>query len=151
MPAAGPAQEAVIADTESSACGGQLADAVFAELVLLIPGQVGQVRRNDLAELTQRAGNERDAGTLRRVLGHRGASPDRLVVRVRVHEQQPPAIGPVHAVRITRLSCDRLHGRGLARSTGMTNSAMAETATTDTFPRQQARTRNFSLGAPRSF
>jgi len=28
---------------------------------------------------------------------------------------------------------------------------MAETATTDTFPRQQARTRNFSLGAPRSF
>jgi dipeptidyl-peptidase 4 len=33
----------------------------------------------------------------------------------------------------------------------MTDTAGADSATTDTFPRQQARTRRFSLGAPRSF
>jgi dipeptidyl-peptidase-4 len=33
----------------------------------------------------------------------------------------------------------------------MTDTAMADAAMTDTFPRQQARTRHFSLGAPRSF
>jgi dipeptidyl-peptidase 4 len=35
--------------------------------------------------------------------------------------------------------------------TAGTDGAMADTAMTDTFPRQQARTRHFSLGAPRSF
>src|SRR5260370_18858431 len=40
---------------------------------------------------------------------------------------------------------------GLEGSTGMTDFATPDTAITDTFPRQQARTRHFSLGAPRSF
>jgi dipeptidyl-peptidase 4 len=72
-----------------------------------------------------------------------------------VHEEQPPAIGPVHAGEDSQ-TLGRLPAARLAGSTGMTDPATAEPratepSATDTFPRQQARTRHFSLGAPRSF
>src|SRR5215468_669639 len=58
-----------------------------------------------------------------------------------VDEHQPPGVGLVHAVRIASRRSIRRHRCGLAGSGVMT----------DTFPRQQARTRHFSLGTPRSF
>src|SRR5260370_15553327 len=59
-----------------------------------------------------------------------------------VHEQQPSVVPAlVHAARIAKLR-RRCAGRIYL---------MASTVTTDTFPRQQARTRRFTLGAPRSF
>ena len=79
------AEEPVVLDAERPAGAVQLDDPVLAELVR---EQVAQVGRDDLAELAERAGHQRDAGALGGVLGHRRPGADRLVVRVRVHQQQ---------------------------------------------------------------
>jgi hypothetical protein len=102
VPVAGAAEEPVIGDPERGAGGGPLADPVLTEPVVLVPGKVREIGRDDLAELAERAGDQGHLRAFRRVLGHRRAGPDRLVVGVGVHEQQPPAFGLVHAVRIAR-------------------------------------------------
>src|SRR5215469_6026016 len=101
MPASRAAKEPMVADPERCARGGELLDPELAKLVLLVPGEIREVRRYDLAKLAKRAGHQRHTGSLRRVLGHRGACADRLVVRVGMHEHQTPAIPCVHGVRIT--------------------------------------------------
>src|SRR5580704_16742398 len=100
-----------------------------------------QFGRDHLAELSERAGDEGDIRSLGRVLRHGGAGLDRLVVGMGVHEQQSARAGAGHAARITSRRRLGPGGPGLAGSDPMT----------DTFPRQQARTRNYSLGVPRSF
>ena len=96
------AEEAVVRDAERRAGAVELDDPVLAELV---GKQVAQVGRDDLTELAERAGHQRDPRALRGVLGHRGAGADRLVVRVRVHEQQA-AFHPVSLRKpvVTRMS-----------------------------------------------
>ncbi|CAM5660512.1 hypothetical protein SGLAM104S_05137 [Streptomyces glaucescens] len=85
--AAVPAEPAEVGDAQLGHGGGQLAQAVRAE------GGAGEMRergRDDLATLTEGAGDQGHLGTLGRVPGHGGAVVDRLVVRVRVHQQQTP-------------------------------------------------------------
>jgi hypothetical protein len=94
-PPAGPAEEALVGDAERGAGGGQLGDPVRAQAAA-IRGEMGQVRRDDLAEFTQGAGDQGDLGTLRGVPGDGRPGPDRLVVGVGVHKQQPVII-PVPA------------------------------------------------------
>ena len=86
--AAGAAEEAVVGDAERGARGGQLGDAVPAELVGLGGGELGQRRHVDLALLAERAGHQRDVRAVGGVVGHRRAGADRLVVGVRVDQQQ---------------------------------------------------------------
>ena len=72
----------------ASIAAAQLPDPVAAELVGLVGGQLGQLGDEDLALLTQRAGEQGDRGPLGDVPGHRGPVVDRLVVGMGVHEQQ---------------------------------------------------------------
>lgn len=88
--ASGAAEEAVVGDPELLHGGGELADAVRAEDVLAVRGEVRENVRDDLALLAEGAGHQGDVGTVGRVLGHGGAIVDRLVVGVRVHEEQTP-------------------------------------------------------------
>ena len=68
---------------------GEFADAVAAELVGVIDGQLRPTVTDDLALFAERAGDDvhlRPAGD---VMGDGGAVGDGLVVRMGVHEQQP--------------------------------------------------------------
>lgn len=78
----------MVGDAQLGHRGGEFADAVRAEPVLPVGCQVGEPGRDDLALLAERAGDQGDKGALGRVPGHGGAVVDRLVVRVRVHEEQ---------------------------------------------------------------
>ena len=62
--------------------------AVGSELVLLVSGKVGDIRKQDLALFAESARHEGDVGALRRVHRHAGAGGDALIVRVRVNEKQ---------------------------------------------------------------
>ncbi len=93
-----------------------------------------------LSLLAQRAGDERDVGSLGDVLRHRHTGSDGLVVGMCVDEEQA-AVGvrrPTERKTWSRLYDCWLDG-------GMTHPAG------DSFPRQNARTQRFSLGRPRSF
>ena len=85
----GAAEEPLVGHAECGAGGGQLADAVPAELVGMGGFELGQLGDVDLPLLAQRAGDEGDVCAGRGVPGHRRAGADRLVVRVRVDEQDP--------------------------------------------------------------
>lgn len=91
----------MVGDAEFGHGGGQLPDAVGAEGVVAVGCQVGEPGRDDLALLTEGAGHQRDVGTLGRVLGHGDAVVDRLVVRVRVHEEQTTGGKTVHGAKPT--------------------------------------------------
>ena len=93
----------MVAHAQRLAGGGQLADAVLAQAVLAVGGQVLQLGDEDLALLAQRARDEGDGDALGGVLRHRRAGADRLVVRVRVDQQQP-------ARAVQRRHVDRLGG-----------------------------------------
>ena len=76
---------------------GELGEIIPPSLAHLADGdgsRLGEYRTGELAaacaELAQRAGDERDPRTLGGVPGHRRPGADRLVIRVRVHQQQPP-------------------------------------------------------------
>ncbi len=84
-PSPGAAEEPVVGHAQRLAGGLELPDPVLAQLVRQ---EVPQRGRDDLAKLAERAGHERHPGAFGRVLGHRRPGPDRLVIRVRVHQQQ---------------------------------------------------------------
>lgn len=98
--ATGAAEEPVVGDAQFPHGGGELADPVGAQGVVAVGGEMGEVRRDDLALLAQRAGHQGDVGALGRVLGHGDAVVDGLVVRVRVHEEQTTSGETVHGVSL---------------------------------------------------
>ena len=71
-------------------CSTYALDAVRAQAVLLLGGQVGDVGGEDLTLFAGRAGHQRHVRALGCVARHGGAGEDRLVVRVGVDEQHPP-------------------------------------------------------------
>ena len=118
----------MVLDAERPAGAVELDDPVLAEL---IGEQMAQIGRDDLPKLAQRAGHERDPGPLGGVHGHRRPGPDRLVIRVRVHQQQASVN----------------HQTIMPRDPTWHDARTM----TESFPRQQARTRGFRLGVPRAF
>src|SRR5699024_5239476 len=83
----------------------QLADAMLAETVVTIGGEMLQLGDEHLTELAERARHERDRGALARVLRHRGAIADRFVVGVCVDEQESP-VGNCHTARLEATPTD---------------------------------------------
>lgn len=86
--AAGAAEQTEVLDAECGHGGGEFTPPVLPQRGA---GQVPQLWRDDLAALTEGAGDQGHVGTLGRVPGHGRAVVDRLVVRVRVHQQQTPS------------------------------------------------------------
>jgi hypothetical protein len=82
-PPAGTAEEPVVGHAEFGAGGGEFPDAVLPQPGPVSVSQVRQRRRDDLTQFAERARDERD---LRALGGRPGA--DRLVIGVRMHEQQ---------------------------------------------------------------
>lgn len=87
---AGAAQEAVVGDTQFLHGGAQLTRPVRAESTVTVGGEMGEFGRDDLTLLAEGAGHQRHLGALGRVPGHGRAVVDRLVVRMRVHQEQTP-------------------------------------------------------------
>src|SRR5262249_4088725 len=152
---AGAAEETMIAHAEGRARGVELADAVPTELVSLDGGEPGQGRHVDLALLTEGAGDERHVGSGGRVAGHRRPGADRLVVGVRVHEQDaPPGLGvsrdvarQVHGCNSTHPDCrDYVAARA---PIGMTIDRLSREHSGVDYPELAARTRRVSYGVPR--
>jgi hypothetical protein len=81
----------VVGHAELGAGRVQLADAVLPQPAAVAFGQVGQRRRDDLTEFAQRASDQRDLRSFGGIPGHRRPGADRLVIGVRVHQQQAPA------------------------------------------------------------
>lgn len=106
--AAGAAQEPVVGDPELPHRGGEFADAVVAEAALTVRGEMREVRRDDLALLAEGARHQGDVCPLGRVPGHGGAVVDRLVVGVRVHQEQTAGGKVLHG---TTLRAGRTTGR----------------------------------------
>ncbi|MSW44289.1 MAG: prolyl oligopeptidase family serine peptidase, partial [Actinobacteria bacterium] len=128
----GTAEEPPVGDTEGAHRACELGLAVVAEGILLIGREVGELLEEHLALLAQGAGDKRDLRTLARVLGHGRAGADRFVVGVGVHEEE----SSIHPPKVPcRVRC----------------GTMLSMSSTDTFPRQKARTRGFQLGRPRGF
>ena len=86
---AGAAEEPVVGDPELLHGVGELGDAVPAQAVLLVRGEVCEVGDQHLPLLAEGAGHQRDLRAPCDVLRHRGALTDRLVVGMGVHEQHP--------------------------------------------------------------
>ena len=82
----------MVGHAKGRAGSGELADPVLPQAAIAVGGEVRVLGRDDLAELAQGAGDQRDRSTLRRVLGYRRAGADRLVIRMGVHEQEPVAV-----------------------------------------------------------
>ena len=106
------AQEAVIRDAEMAHRRSELADPVATELVGLVTGQLEERRHQDFAFLAQGRGQQRDADAVRRVVRHRRAGRDHLVVRMGMHQQQARRDGTT--LRTLR-DLDRLGGGGSPR------------------------------------
>ena len=83
----------MVAHAERGAGGVQLADPVGPELILGVGAEVGERGRDDLAPLTERAGDQGDLHAFGGVPGHGGSGADRFVVGMGVHQQQPPVRG----------------------------------------------------------
>jgi hypothetical protein len=81
------AQESHVAHAQRGARGPQLGDPVAAQLVGVGRGEQGELGDVDLALFAQRARHQRDLVAQRRVVRHRRAGADRLVVRMGVHQQ----------------------------------------------------------------
>ena len=84
------AEETPILHAEHAHGRGEFAIAVIAEAVLLIRGQVLQSGHEDLALLAQSARDERDPDALVDVARHHDTRADRLVVGMRVDEEDSP-------------------------------------------------------------
>ena len=88
------AKEIRLVDTQRSQRGGQLADAVPAQLVGGIDRQLGIPLADDFAFFAEGAGHHVDVGAVGGVVRNGAAGCQRFVVRVGVDEQQ------------TGMSCD---------------------------------------------
>lgn len=127
----GATEQLPIGHVEFGHRGRQFSLSMRSEIVVLVGGQMCDVVEKDLTLLTEGARDERDLGTFGDVFRHGGAGRNALVVGMCVDEQD----ASIHAATVPR---------GPMRH----DDPMA---TTDTFPRQKARTRGFQLGRPRSF
>ena len=87
---AGPTQEAVVGDAQLGHGIGELTDAVPAEPVVAMGGEMLEIGDEDLALLAQRARDQRDLGPFGGVARHGGAVGDGLVVGMGVDEHQAP-------------------------------------------------------------
>ena len=96
----------MVGDPEDAHGVGQFADPVFAQPVVAVAGQVGEVRVEHLALLAEGAGDQGDADALTGVAGHRQPGLDHFVVGVGVHEKQPE-VGAVHPVSLRRFPATR--------------------------------------------
>ncbi|GAA3823299.1 hypothetical protein GCM10022226_49820 [Sphaerisporangium flaviroseum] len=92
----------MVVDAQRLARGLKLADAVLAEPVLPVGGEVGQVGDHDLPFLTQGAGDKGHVGAFGGITRHRGAGAAGLIVRVGVHEQQTAISHAAEAIRSLR-------------------------------------------------
>jgi len=128
----GTAEQPPVGDPERTHRAGKLGLAVVAEGILLIGCEVGELLEEHLALLAEGAGDERDLRALAHVFGHGRARADRFVVGVGVHEEKSSIHPP-------KVPCRLRYG------------TMLSMPSTDTFPRQKARTRGFQLGRPRGF
>ena len=72
---------------------GQLGEPMRAQSVVVLGGQVRQLRQQHLPLFTESARDQRDVHALGGVGGHGAASGERFVVRMRVHEQQATISG----------------------------------------------------------
>ena len=88
-PAARAAEVDGFADAQRTQRRGELADSVAAELVRAIDGELGPPLADDLALLAERARDDPDLRPAGDVVRDGGAVVEALVVRMRVHEQQP--------------------------------------------------------------
>ena len=88
-PAAGTAEERRLINTERVQSLGQLADAIPTELVGVIYGEQRITFADDFAFFTESAGDDADISASSDVVGDGAPVGDGLVIRVRVHEQQP--------------------------------------------------------------
>jgi glutaminyl-peptide cyclotransferase len=82
------AKEVRLFDAEGVERVGEFADAVAAELVGGVNGQLGVALADDFALLAKGAGDDMNLGTARDVVGDCAAGCQRLVVRVGVDEEQ---------------------------------------------------------------
>ena len=87
------AQPDVIDHAENVHRGLELTEAVRAQVVGLLGGEMGQILDQHLAFLAQRAGHQRHGRALGDVLGHGRPVADRLVVGVGMHHHEPPVGG----------------------------------------------------------
>jgi hypothetical protein len=99
----------VIAHPEGGAGSGELPGAVTAELVAAVGRELGELVGDHLALLPEGAGDERDGRIgLGRVARDGAARGQRLVVRVGVHQEQPPPGRGWHHVRTVTIAADSL-------------------------------------------
>jgi hypothetical protein len=88
-PPAGATEEARPIHAQFRQRRGQFADAVAAELIGAVNGQLSELLADDLTFLPEGARDHLHAGTPRHVVGDGGAGGQRFVVGVGVDEQNP--------------------------------------------------------------
>ena len=99
------AKENRLFDTQGSQRGGQLADAVAAQLVGGVDSQLGVPLADDFAFFTEGAGDDVYVGAVGGVVRDGAAGRQRLVVRMGVHEEQTGRFLRRH--RLTIISAPR--------------------------------------------
>src|SRR5690606_36093992 len=150
--APGAAEEPVVVYPERGARGGEFADPVAAELVGLGSLELRQLRNVDLPILAERARHQGHVRALGRVPGHGRAGADRLVVRVRVDEHDPPGGKVAHGTTVRTAAAHpfpRHDGKRSRDRAGHVTIGDVKSAT-GSFPEQSAGTRRFTYGAPRA-
>ena len=90
------AKEIGLIDSERVERLGELADAISAELVGGVDGELGVVLADDFAFFPEGAGDDVDVGAIGDVVGDGAAGRQGLVVGVGVDEEQPGSFGRRH-------------------------------------------------------
>ena len=87
-PMTGAAKEIRLFYPKGVECGGQLADAIPAQLIGLVDGQLRILLADDFTFFTEGAGDDVDVGAVGGVVRDSAAGRQRFVVRVGVDEEQ---------------------------------------------------------------
>src|SRR5699024_6723533 len=95
-PGSDPAKVGVFTHPEFVQRGCQLTGAVATQLVPLGCPERAQLRRNDLALFTERAGHQSDLGPFGDIASHRATRGDRLIVGMSMYQQQSTALWRQH-------------------------------------------------------
>ena len=90
------------ADAQRAQRVGELADSVAAELIRAIDRELGPPLADDLAFLAERASDDPDVRPAGDVVRDGGAVVETLVVRMRVHKQQPRRLGHIRTLPAIR-------------------------------------------------